>query len=706
MKKIDVATILIAFSIVFLVSFGILTPFKPFINTIAETEQPSNNLKLLDISDNIDVYSNEELFALGFQGNGTQIDPVVIENLIIDNGVYGSFIRMENISLNVIIQNCYLVSGGMFIQINNCHNSNFTISGNNIANGIDSINIQDCFNVSITNNVLPKCQRGIIVKYVEICNISNNKIDFSSSDSVWIESVNLVLVSNNTVAFEHGGIHVRTSFNVTITNNICNRLPSDISPFGIFIDADHLYMSGNNVTNTGYSFHNLYSYGCLTFKVSNNYVNGKLLGAFLNLENESFTDPIYGQLIFANSTNITIENQDFINVQTGIEMIDCTDFKISENIFSKIEMYCCHIVFCENLSISSNVFIDSYFGIAGSDDDDLLIANNYFQSNYRSVRTYREPGKRTVVDSNIFVGSGYDIDFSSIESIDYIEITNNTVNGKILSFYRHESDLLLTGDNHGQIILADCSHITIRNINIASTYGAIQSYFSNDVIIEQSIFNYFNHTIIVSNSQNFLLKGCTFNLTYMAIDTFKCSNITMQDVNITDGIGAGISCSYGYDITIQRTNIYRCRIGISFMNTDNSKIIYNTIKDCEIDCVRLDRYSENNKIYQNNFLNNYWGFSTSRNSQAYDDGVGNLWYDDVNQLGNFWSDFDTAYNYYSIDGSAGSRDLFPSDVLIQDTLETSETSETSEMCINLVAIPFLGVFSYLYLRRKNKEKRV
>ena len=60
-------------------------------------------------------------------------------------------------------------------------------------------------------------------------------------------------------------------------------------------------------------------------------------------------------------------------------------------------------------------------------------------------------------------------------------------------------------------------------------------------------------------------------------------------------------------------------------------------------------------ISQNSLFNNYVQNSTS---QAYDDGVNNVWYAPLVFIGNFWSNLGLNLTY-EIAGSAGAVDFYP-----------------------------------------------
>jgi parallel beta-helix repeat protein len=90
----------------------------------------------------------------------------------------------------------------------------------------------------------------------------------------------------------------------------------------------------------------------------------------------------------------------------------------------------------------------------------------------------------------------------------------------------------------------------------------------------------------------------------------------------------------------QNISVYRNRFEEN--NNYGLELITNTIS-ASINCT----------IYSNSFILNNLGGT----SQAFDEGKGNKWYNDVTSTGNYWSDY-TGSGPYHIAGSTAS-DLFP-----------------------------------------------
>ena len=196
-------------------------------------------------------------------------------------------------------------------------------------------------------------------------------------------------------------------------------------------------------------------------------------------------------------------------------------------------------------------------------------------------------------------------------------VINNTVNGKPLVYLENEKDKII--DNAGQVIVVNCSNITVKDVSLSDTYCGIEFLkVSNSKIIDCSISDCFFGIAL----------GGSFN--------------TITDCNILDCL-FGVYLDYSSNTTITDCNISDCLSGIAFDYSSS-----NTITDCSIsncyDGIHLEDSSNNNIIYLNNFINN------SESVYIYNSG-GNIFYSPipinytyngktfVNYLGNYYSEY-------------------------------------------------------------------
>ena len=109
--------------------------------------------------------------------------------------------------------------------------------------------------------------------------------------------------------------------------------------------------------------------------------------------------------------------------------------------------------------------------------------------------------------------------------------------------------------------------------------------------------------------------------------------------------------------------------------------------------INLDSLSDGNTIHHNDFIRN----NLAGNSQGFDDGTDNVFYDsDVNE-GNYWSNYEGSEGYI-IEGDAYSVDFYPLNEggTIPDIPEYSH----SIVFLSLMIAGFVVIF-FLFKRNRN-----
>lgn len=202
----------------------------------------------------------------------------------------------------------------------------------------------------------------------------------------------------------------------------------------------------------------------------------------------------------------------------------------------------------------------------------------------------------------------------------YQNMANNTVNDKQL-YYNKDQDNFTVPSNPGQIILVNCSNVTIDIINITETGPAIHLIRSSDIIISNSSFSDNRNCIDLRESRNIIIK--------------------YNDFFYSDGYDGrllhknNILLYYSENVIIQKNNIslaYPNVNGINMHFSDHNIVRNNTI-------LSIDRYgvcnyydANDNSIYHNNFANN------QRN--ALDNCINNQWDNGYPSGGNYWGDYE------------------------------------------------------------------
>ncbi len=204
--------------------------------------------------------------------------------------------------------------------------------------------------------------------------------------------------------------------------------------------------------------------------------------------------------------------------------------------------------------------------------------------------------------------------------------------------------------------------------------------------------------ISISNTNSFfVIKNCLVYTGYIGIRLMDVSAGTAWIINNTcisrtgDGGGIGLSDTTNSTIlantcrnfmqgihlnyasycliklNIIEANNYQ---GINIRYSSHNVIINNTIKMSPQHGIALVGNANWNEIYHNILIDNAYlenyevdgRLTGTINSQAFDEGNNNYWYDDVNKRGNYWSDY-LGFGNYSIDGPAGTEDIYPDSVI-------------------------------------------
>ncbi|MHA2075177.1 MAG: NosD domain-containing protein, partial [Candidatus Hodarchaeales archaeon] len=133
--------------------------------------------------------------------------------------------------------------------------------------------------------------------------------------------------------------------------------------------------------------------------------------------------------------------------------------------------------------------------------------------------------------------------------------------------------------------------------------------------------------------------------------------------------------------------------GIFLDYSDYNSIVWNTLIGNGDYGISIDLNSDNNTIHHNSFVAN-----TQHESQAYDDGMNNQWYDETLLEGNRWSDY-SGTDSYLIAGSAGASDPYPN---------TNSSPSPAFMNgvffrIGFFLIVFGLLFLFLFVNRRTKS---
>jgi len=166
----------------------------------------------------------------------------------------------------------------------------------------------------------------------------------------------------------------------------------------------------------------------------------------------------------------------------------------------------------------------------------------------------------TFVNDGLFVGDSYQ---NTVE--------NNTVNGKLLVYLVDTSDTEVT--DAGQVILVNCSNVTVEDMDLSNTCVGIELCKTNDSIIS-------NNTVSNNNMYGILL--------------WDSSNSTITGNNVSNNGEVGIVLLESNNNYIYLNNFINDTLNVAASSTTN---ILNSTEQIT--------YTYNGSTYTN-YLGNYW----------------------------------------------------------------------------------------------------
>ena len=352
----------------------------------------------------------------------------------------------------------------------------------------------------------------------------------------------------------------------------------------------------------------------------------------------------------------------------------------------------------EECTITHNKF---YFGnievSSGSSHNEIscnLIDNSLNSSSISEIGISLWCSDYMIIKNNTLYDCGLDLtasfrsDLPEYGLLSTYVVECNMINDRLLGFYYGLNRYNFENSDYGQLIFVDCTHINVRNQVMSSVPFGIAFFGCDDIKVEDNLFNdmltesYWNcnsgiyakncsNVIIENNTAYNVFKGIVLsyttdgiikdnyvnNVSKEGINVEHCYKITISD-NICTNNDKGIVVQFGLatqegghnDFITIENNICSSNIdGIGIMGTSQSVIRLNLLELNEGTGLVMWFESRWAVIYLNAFIDNI------DNNHAADMGLGNTWYNELLEVGNYWSNWISGPYYISED----SVDLYP-----------------------------------------------
>jgi len=275
-----------------------------------------------------------------------------------------------------------------------------------------------------------------------------------------------------------------------------------------------------------------------------------------------------------------------------------------------------------NSLISENIILNNDWGIIVYDASFSTISQNIFMNNDHGL--YLSTTKNIITENQFFNDGMYITTSGNI-------VENNTVNNKPLLCMENKDNTIID-DEYGQILLINCSAITVKNQNITKTdtgillcgcynCSIIQNNISNSrggILLMRSNYNTISYNDLYQNDNyGISLSGSDYNLLEHNICTEQLLGKYLHH---------GIYLAASHNNTIRYSYLQNNHIGISCDYSNDNLIFENTIEyntyvgviletSCKGNCIQGNiirgndrgivlKEAQDNEILQNDFYDN------------------------------------------------------------------------------------------------------
>ena len=410
----------------------------------------------------------------------------------------------------------------------------------------------------------------------------------------------------------------------------------------------------NTLISCGFYMYPIFSLELTNFgsnSINNNTMNGKPL-ILLHDQIGGIIPKDTGQVILINCSNIVVENLNYSNISKGITIFNSQNITI-RNTTCNSDHYGIEIFESEFIEVLNNTFKFNNIGIYllySSNvkiEDNTLVAEEFGENmimiDYSESIILRN-NSMTSTGVSIF---GKDLKYWDTHTID----SSNLVNNKPIYYAKYQRDIQVP-PGMGQVILINCSNMTVFNQNCIESYVGILLGFSNNNKISNNNFNWNNQGIVLRYSDMNIISNnkCESNEDYCITiywsDSNQIINNTCSSKNRT-----GVYVSYSSSNQILNNYCTNNNIGICLSESSQNIIGQNNLSNNNIGLI-IRYASITNKISNNQFISNSeFGLSLESNCrdnliyhnnfisngiQAEED-WGNHW--SFYGEGNYWSDY-------------------------------------------------------------------
>jgi parallel beta-helix repeat protein len=494
-----------------------------------------------------------------------------------------------------------------------------------------------------TITTLPQCAMGV-THYVggggpgNYSSIQEAIDNASTGDTIFIyngsysehvlvnKSVSLLGEDKDTVTIDGGGVGIV----VNVSSDWVN-----ITSLGVT-------NGGSSLGDAGMALHHVRDCDLTDLRIVSNDRYGVLIfhSDTIRLVNSTMSFNKYGALLWSSNRTTVAGNSIFGNEWQGLYVFESfgvtvTNNTVSQNIWGGITLYSSHdgvlkdniatsnrngiaLLLSNNSSVRGNTLLRNEEGISLDSSNHNLLEENTLQQNLVGIRL--ESSVSIEVANNTMVEDGFYIEGESIEHWNtHVVEASNTVNGNPLLFWKNRTGGMVDSPA-GQVILANCTGVVVRNQSISNAYVGMELGFSSG-------------NTLMNNSFQFIH--------WIGILAYGSDGNSISDTILTSGGWAGIHLDVSNYTTLESINVSDKRYGIHVWDCVDT-VISESIVSFSTHGISLEQ-AENSEIVNNTVTANEYGISlhlsdynllASQEMSDNDYGVHMSWSDQNEMVGN------------------------------------------------------------------------
>ncbi|MFH1101508.1 MAG: NosD domain-containing protein [Methanobacteriota archaeon] len=432
--------------------------------------------------------------------------------------------------------------------------------------------------------------RPCVSVYADNVIISNFMIRDSSEAGVQLYSDYTTLKENSITGNHytgennnHGGVYLYDSYYNTFVNNTLN-----YNSAGFFLIGRSSYniIIGNTVSNG--------NFGIDLFDARNNTISRNVI-----------LNTVWGiNLVGSANTNLISTNTITNSVITGISVHYCWDTSICDNVVMNLsdtgDAGITSVVSTNTSIIRNRVMMNKY----AIHVLDSLGNTNIVDNTLDGILVERSP--ETVVRGNILLSTGITVAGFSLKDWNTHTMERNWLQGKLIYYYANGEEPLIVPLDAAQVILANCSNVTIQNLEINSVdYGVQLAYCSHNRIQGNLIHtvhsgNIYNPPVsvhLLNSSFNIICDNILQNATYDLWLSYSPNN-TIRANTVETAVLYGIWLLDSANNHVEENTITNNTWGINVLRSPNLVINSNMILD-NSEGISVEQSSEYSEIFNN-----------------------------------------------------------------------------------------------------------